>query len=61
MILGAMIITKRANNNIPKNGQISRMISPKGIPVTALITNSRTPYGGVMRPIIEFTTTKIPK
>ena len=56
-----MIITKRANNNIPKNGQISRMISPKGIPVTALITNSRTPYGGVMRPIIEFTTTKIPK
>ena len=37
------------------------MISLMGIPVTALITKSKIPYGGVIKPIIELTTTNTPK
>ena len=37
------------------------MISFMGIPVTALITKSKIPYGGVIKPIIELTTTNTPK
>ena len=37
------------------------MISFIGIPVTALITKSKIPYGGVIKPIMELTTTNTPK
>ena len=54
-------MTTRATMRIPRNGQISRIISFNGIWLTALITNNKIPYGGVIKPIIELTTIRTPK
>ena len=58
---GNKIIIIKAKINTPINIQISEIISFNEIPVTAFITNNKIPYGGVINPIIEFTTTKTPK
>ena len=51
----------KAKTKTAKKAQISPIISRNGISVTAFITKSSIPYGGVIKPIIEFTTTNTPK
>ena len=56
-----MIITNSASTKTNKKGITSRIISPNGIRVTALITNNKIPYGGVIKPIIQLIIATTPK
>ena len=60
-ISGTKISTNSASSKAAKKGQISRIMSASLIPVVPLITNSKMPYGGVIKPTMQLITATTPK